>query len=291
MKMSIIISVWFMVMALIVVADSADPTWSVDSDSEEYSKFLDSLREELGRGTTKVCNLPVTNKNNNNVFVLVNLVLPFNGNTITLALRKSDAYLVGFQDTDAKTKKIRANFFSDEYARLNGNYKSVFPKAQDLGKALPLSSSYTDLEKKAGVSRENLNLGVSTLQTSINKVYGKDFNAKGEDIAKEVAKFALTSIQMVAEAARFKYIEDQVINRGMFGTFQAGSRITLLENNWSSISDQYHNPARKCIPQDSRFTAEEMKLGLLLYKGGSVLNSNDGHASFAFVEDGLASLL
>ncbi|XP_074284178.1 ribosome-inactivating protein lychnin-like [Silene latifolia] len=208
MKMSII-SVWCMVMAFIVVADSADPTWNVASDPNLYSTFLDSLRGELGQGTPKVCNLSVTNKKNNNVFVLVDLVLPFNGNTITLALRKSDAYLVGFQDTDAKTKKIRANFFSDEHAKLSGKYKSVFPKAQELGKALPLSSSYIDLEKIAGVSRDNLNLGVITLQTSFSKVYGKDFNAKGQDNAKEVAKFTLTSIQMVVEAARFKYIEDR----------------------------------------------------------------------------------
>ncbi|XP_074281911.1 ribosome-inactivating protein lychnin-like [Silene latifolia] len=277
------ISVWYMVISLIVAAISANPTWTVDSDSEEYSKILDSLREELGLGTPKVCNLPVTNKKNNDKYVLVNLISPFNGKTITLALRASDAYLVGFQDIESKTKKIRANFFSDENSKLSGKYKTVFPDAEKVGPALPCASSYTDLEKKAGVSREKLKIGASTLQSFMKQVYGNDFTAKGMDMAKDVARFALISIQMVVETARFKYIEDQVINRGMDDTFQAGARVTLLENNWSSISDQFHNPARKCQPQDSRFSATEMKLGLLLYKTGSGLNSNGGHAILAFV--------
>ncbi|XP_074281916.1 ribosome-inactivating protein lychnin-like [Silene latifolia] len=249
------ISVWYMVISLIVAAASATPTWTVDSDSEEYSKFLNSLREELGRGTPKVCDIPATKKANNDKFVLVNLIVPFNQNTITLALRASDAYLVGFQDRDSKNNKLRANFFSDEYKKLHGKYKSIFPNAEILGPELPVSSSYTDLEKKAGVSRDKLSLGVSSLQTAITAV-GKDFTAKN------VAKFALISIQMVVEAARFKYIEDQVKSHGMFGSFAAGPRITLLENNWSKISEKYH---KSCKLGGGEFTEEEMKLGLVLH--------------------------
>nr|P85101.1 RecName: Full=Ribosome-inactivating protein lychnin [Silene chalcedonica]2G5X_A Chain A, Ribosome-inactivating protein [Silene chalcedonica] len=232
------------------------PSWTVDSDSAKYSSFLDSLREEFGRGTPKVCNIPVTKKANNDKFVLVNLVLPFNRNTITLAFRASDAYLVGFQDRDSKTNKLRANFFSDEYRALSGKYKSIFTDAEVLAPALPCASTYTDLQNKAGVSREKLSLGVSSLQTAFTAVYGKVFTGKN------VAKFALISIQMVAEAARFKYIEDQVINRGMYSSFEAGARITLLENNWSKISEQYH---KSCKLGGGQFTEEEMKLGLLLY--------------------------
>ncbi|XP_074284180.1 ribosome-inactivating protein lychnin-like [Silene latifolia] len=251
------ISEWHMVISLIVAAASASPTRTVDSDYEEYSKFLDSLREELGRGTPKVCNIPATKKANNDKFVLVNLIVPFNRNTITLALRASDAYLVGFQDRDSKNNKLRANFFSDEYKKLHGKYKSIFTDAEILGPTLPCASSYTDLEKKTGVSREKLKLGVSSLQTAISAVYGKDFTTKN------VAKFALLSIQIVVEAARFKYIEEQVKNHGMWDSFEAGASITHLENNWSKISEKYH---KSCKLEGGDFTEEEMKLGLVLYK-------------------------
>ncbi|XP_074281915.1 ribosome-inactivating protein lychnin-like [Silene latifolia] len=273
------ISVWCMILAVIMAAASANPTWSVDYDSGmEYLSFLDSLRKDLGVGP-KVCNISVTNAARSSSYVLADLV--FAGDVITLAFRASNAYLVGFQDKDSKTKKIRANFFSDEYSALSRNYKSIFKDAVDVSK-LPCESSYIDLESKAG-SRGTISLGVLSLQTAIKNVYGKDFNAKGENMGKIVAKFALISIQMISEAARFKYIEGQVKDRGMKKSFQLGGNIALLENNWSSLSNQYHNKSRNCTPQDTRFTVDQMKLGLLLYKTRSGLNSDDGHPALAFI--------
>ncbi|XP_074281909.1 ribosome-inactivating protein lychnin-like isoform X1 [Silene latifolia] len=275
---------WWLMMAVIVAAASAWPTWTVDYDSEEYSSFLNVLREALGTGTP-VCKIPVTTdppKGRPSSYVLVDLVL--NDNTITLALRASDAYLVGYQDTDLKTKKLRANFFSDEYEKLKGKVSTIFGnKDVTLGPKLPVESSYGDLATKAQVSRVDVSLGVPSLETAFTQVYGLDFNDPKKNVGKVVAKFALIAIQMVAEAARFKYIEDQVKERGMFDSFKAGDLITRLENNWSKISEQYHNKDLECKPNVAGFTPDQMKLGLLLYKGGSGLNLNDGHAALAFV--------
>ncbi|XP_074281913.1 ribosome-inactivating protein lychnin-like [Silene latifolia] len=284
MKMSSI-SAWWLMMAVIVAAASAWPTWTVDDyDSEEYSSFLNVLRGALGTGTP-VCKIPVTTdppKGRPSSYVLVDLVS--NGNTITLALRASDAYLVGYQDTDLKTNKLRANFFSDEYSALKGKEKTIFGnKDVTLGPKLPVESSYGDLANKAAVARVDVSPGVPSLETAFTQVYGLDFNDPKKNVGKVVAKFALIAIQMVAEAARFKYIEDQVIARGMYSSFKAGDLITRLENNWSKISEQYHNKDLDCKPNVAGFTPVEMKLGLLLYKGGSGLNLNDGHAALAFV--------
>ncbi|XP_074281908.1 ribosome-inactivating protein lychnin-like [Silene latifolia] len=258
------ISAWWLMMAVIVAAASARPTWTVNSDSVKYSSFLEDLRETLGSGTPKVCKLPVTSKAKASSYVLVDLVS--NGNTITLAFRGSNAYLVGYQDRYPKTNKLRANFFSDEYSALKGKEKTIFGNNEVTAapKALPVASTYSDLVNKADVNRVDVSLGVPSLQTAFKLVYGVDYSKK--NFRKDVAKFALIAIQMVAEAARFKYIEGQVKDRGMGGSFAAGDRITLLENNWSSLSNQYHNPARNCKPEDARFNANEMKLGLLLYK-------------------------
>ncbi|XP_074281917.1 ribosome-inactivating protein lychnin-like [Silene latifolia] len=274
MKMSSIWA-WWLMMAVIVAAASAGPTWTVDSDDENYSSFLENLRKTFGAGTQKVCNISVTNSNSKS-YVLVDLV--FNGNTTTLAFRASDAYLVGYQDKDPKTKKLRANFFSDEYNALSGNYKSIFKDAADKS-MLPCGSSYVDLVSKAGVPRANVRLGVPSLQTAIKLIYGVDFASKKQNVGKDVAKFALVAIQMVAEAARFKYIEDQVLYYGMYNSFEAGELITLLENNWSSLSNKYY---KSCQPTDDRFTKQEMDLGLLLYKTLPG-NSNDDHAALAFI--------
>ncbi|XP_074281910.1 ribosome-inactivating protein lychnin-like isoform X2 [Silene latifolia] len=245
---------WWLMMAVIVAAASAWPTWTVDYDSEEYSSFLNVLREALGTGTP-VCKIPVTTDPPK-----------------------------GYQDTDLKTKKLRANFFSDEYEKLKGKVSTIFGnKDVTLGPKLPVESSYGDLATKAQVSRVDVSLGVPSLETAFTQVYGLDFNDPKKNVGKVVAKFALIAIQMVAEAARFKYIEDQVKERGMFDSFKAGDLITRLENNWSKISEQYHNKDLECKPNVAGFTPDQMKLGLLLYKGGSGLNLNDGHAALAFV--------
>nr|QXF31167.1 ribosome inactivating protein [Bougainvillea glabra] len=177
-------------------------------ESNKYSTVIQSLRKALANGAP-ACNFPVTAKTiaDNKRFVLVDLTTT-SKKTIKLAIDVTDVYVVGYQD------------------KFNNQDRAVFLKdvpsvaTRDLFKGVtnrePLKSdgTYGNLQKNAAVTRENLDLGVNNLGFAIEAIYGKAINNK------DIAKFFLIAIQMMSEAARFKYIENEVVKNGLSKAFK-----------------------------------------------------------------------
>ncbi|KAL7234375.1 hypothetical protein ACSBR1_017888 [Camellia fascicularis] len=186
-----------------------------------YRDFIGELREIVSRGTRTVNGLPVLNPESGvvvaNRFVLVRLS---NGVTVTLAIDVVNLYLVAFSGGDNKSY-----FFNDRTAL---QYNNLFTGTQKSN--LTFTGNYISLEKQTGVrQRDQLPLGPTPLANAITSLwYGRS-----------VAEPLLVVIQMVSEAARFKYIEEQV-RKSITGrnTFTPKGLIVTMENEWGSMSKQ-----------------------------------------------------
>ncbi|KAL9230536.1 hypothetical protein vseg_005874 [Gypsophila vaccaria] len=213
-------------------------TWRLDTgtDTKHYTDMLTSLRGKLQSGT--VCAFPATSAKPlpSKQFILMDIVYTKDGTdiTITLAFQTSNTYFLGFRDVFNGV--ARASFVSDEYNKLK-DVTDLFSDAVGINnrKMLPFASSYASMESAAGVKRGNLAIGVENLGFLINKVYGKAYAKK------ELAKFGLTVVQMVAEAARFKHIENDVIKGGLGkNNFKPDSDMVALQMEWGKISQAIH---------------------------------------------------
>nr|ABI64066.1 ribosome inactivating protein [Bougainvillea spectabilis] len=202
-------------------------------EAEEYSTVIQELRNALANGAP-VCNFPVTAKTiaNDKRFVLVDLTTT-SMKTITLAIDVTDVYVVGYRDL--YNNKDRAVFLAEVPSVA---IHDLFPGVTNR-EMLTFSGHYQKLQEAAKVNRENLELGVNKLGFAIESIYGKALNGK------DIARFFLIAIQMMSEAARFKYIENEVSN-GLYGSFTPNPKVLNLENNWGDISDAIHKSSPKC---------------------------------------------
>ncbi|KAI8024751.1 hypothetical protein LOK49_LG02G01501 [Camellia lanceoleosa] len=187
---------------------------------EKYRDFMEELREIVSRGTRTVNGLPVLKRESEvlvgNRFVLVGLI---NGNTVTLAIDVVNLYLVAFSGANNKS------FFFKDATTLQQDNLFVGTSQTKLS----YTSNYVSLENQSGVTRDELPLGPTPLAEAITSLW------KGESVAKPL----LVVIQMVSEAARFKYIEEQVRKSITAGnTFTPKGLIVSMQNNWSAMSEQ-----------------------------------------------------
>ncbi|GMP41567.1 hypothetical protein CsSME_00011616 [Camellia sinensis var. sinensis] len=186
-----------------------------------YRDFLGELRALVSRGTRTVNGLPVLNLESEvsagNRFVLVGLI---NGNyRVTLAIDAVNLYLVAFSGANNKS------FFFKDATTLQLNNLFVGTSQTKLS----YNSNYVSLENQSGVKRDELPLGPTPLTEAITSL------SKGESVAKPL----LVVIQMVSEAARFKYIEEQVRQSITAGnTFTPKGLIVSMQNEWGSMSKQ-----------------------------------------------------
>lgn len=220
------ITIWVFVLVPMICALSFDLEKATKAS---YSTFLTTLRNQAKDPRLvyyKIPMLPAPVKPPN--YFLIELIAA-QGKTITLALAKDDLYVCAY--LDQYQGKYRAHFFPDAPS----NAKTVlFKEAKDLRPQIKYESNYDSLESKAGPKR-NVGLGITKLKSSIeDDVYGKELNVALE------AKFLLIAIQMVSEAARFKYIENQVLANFPNG-FTPDYKILSLENKWSKISKAFFN--------------------------------------------------
>ncbi|KAI8027951.1 hypothetical protein LOK49_LG02G01626 [Camellia lanceoleosa] len=186
-----------------------------------YTEFIGALRKNVTRGTRTVRCLPVLNPESKvlvgNRFVLVGLI---NGDTVTLAIDVVNLYVVAFSGANNKSY-----FFKDATAL---QYDNLFVSTNQI--KLGFNGTYPSLEKQRGVrERDQLPLRPTPLADAITRLwYGGS-----------VAEPLLVVIQMVSEAARFKYIEEQVrksiTDRN---TFTPRGLIVSMENKWSAMSKQ-----------------------------------------------------
>ncbi|XP_028064389.1 ribosome-inactivating protein SNAIf-like [Camellia sinensis] len=152
-----------------------------------------------------------------NWFILVGLI---NGDTITLEIDVANLYVVAFSGANNKSY-----FFNDVMAL---QYENLFVGTQKTN--LTFTGNYISLQKQTWVrERDQLPLRPTPLAEAITRLWYSGSEAEP----------LLVVIQMVSEAARFKYIEEQVRKSITDGnTFTPKGLIVSMENKWSAMSRQ-----------------------------------------------------
>lgn len=197
-----------------------------------YGKFIAALRDRL-RGPEDRYEIPLlripANVEMSQRFVLVELS-NYGEMTVTLALDVINAYVVGYR-AGGQSIFLRPDNTDAADAILN-----LFQETQR--STLSFTGSYGDLQRAADRSRENLDLGPSALDQSISAMYRYANPLSGADEDQGVLACAfLVVIQMVSEAARFRFIERLMGSRIRLNEDSAPhASITELENNWGALS-------------------------------------------------------
>jgi len=141
------------------------------------------------------------------------------GYSISLGIDIINAHVVAYRVGD------RTSFFCDSPPNA---WRCLGSKEND---SLPFGSNYISLQRTAKVlHRGEIPLGLTELNGAITNLYS-------DRDSRRVALSLLVCIQMICEAARFRYIEHLVrhsISEGE-GFRPNGSMITL-ENNWDALS-------------------------------------------------------
>ncbi|CAK7357177.1 unnamed protein product [Dovyalis caffra] len=197
---------------------------TVGATRESYSEFLQAIRGHLTSGNLSH-EIPVM-RNRSTVpdperFLLVELS-NWQGLSITLAMDVTNAYLVAYRASD------RSYFFHDAPRPASSN---LFPGTERHN--FSFDSNYINLERR-GVHRMAIDLGMSAFDEAITTFYYWRSRINTEDT---LARSFLVFIQMIPEAARFRYIE-QSVGRSIVdrSTSLPNQAMLSLENNWGALS-------------------------------------------------------
>lgn len=210
------------------------PLSTVGLSPRSYRNFIADLRDRL-RGPEDRYEIPLLRSRANvemsQRFVLVELS-NYGEMTVTLALDVINAYVVGYR-AGGYSIFLRPDNTDAEDANLN-----LFQGTQR--STLGFTGSYGDLQRVAERNRENLDLGPSALDQSISAMYRFANPRPGDDEDQDAGRLArafLVVIQMVSEAARFRFIERLMANRIRLNEDSAPhASITELENSWGALS-------------------------------------------------------
>ncbi|XP_027334134.1 abrin-d-like [Abrus precatorius] len=212
----------------------ADPPGATNEDpikfategatKDSYKQFIEALRERLTGELIHdipVLRDPATVEERNR-YVTVELSNSAT-ESIQIGIDLTNAYVVAYQ------AGTRAYFLRDAPESASTN---LFPDVPvDNRYTLPFNGSYGNLESWSHQTREEVNLGLEALRHAITYLRG------GADDNEEKARLMIVIIQMVAEAARFKYISNRVGVSIRTGTaFQPDPGMLSLENNWDNLS-------------------------------------------------------
>ncbi|KAK9732713.1 hypothetical protein RND81_04G016900 [Saponaria officinalis] len=269
---------WLLVVIAWVILQSASlraVTLTLDltsSDVEQYSTFLDSIRTNVKDPNLKYggTTIPVVAKPSN---TFLRIDLKVSDGTVSLGLLRNDLYVVAHLTMNEKGKFVAYSFKNlIKPAQLD----TLFPEAKGAAnqKTLEYDESYKSLENKAEVkSRKKVGLGIKNLADYIDGVNGKVRKVKDE------AKFIIATIQMVAEASRFKYIENLVRNNFPNG-FTPDDKVIIFERNWKRTTEAIKASKNGVFGKSIEFTSEEapkskitaknadeLEMGLLKYLG------------------------
>ncbi|EEF32950.1 ricin-agglutinin family protein [Ricinus communis] len=232
-------------------------------DANKYTDFLKKLRGTLKSSASHSIPVLPTKLSVTSSKRFVLLILKSSKSTITIALDVINAYVLGFQVGK------KSYFFKDiaediyESKLFNGTTKA----------RLPYGGSYQDLFN-AGANREKVPLGISQLNNAIFQLIKYVSSPSTTDIASNL----LVVIQMISEAARFKYIEKKLVEKFNEDLYPKGDLLSL-ENNWGALSIAIQTAKRekfstKIALQDENYktynvsTVAEVQpmMGLLLAK-------------------------
>ena len=153
-------------------------------------------------------------------FILVDLT-DYSENTVSVAIDVVNVYVVAYRVGD------RSYFLRDIPPEATTTL--LFPGTK--GNSLAYSGSYIDLQRAGNRRREEIYLGISELSTAVSDLW----NDRSVPVA------LIVIIQMVSEAARFGYIERQVVRSipdDIPDHFYPDALMLSMENNWSALSQQ-----------------------------------------------------
>nr|AAL61546.1 ribosome inactivating protein type 1 precursor [Phytolacca americana] len=226
---------------LILVPASAIISFDVGSATiSKYTTFQESLRNQAKDANLKCYGIPMLpNSNLNPKYLLIELRAKLSTSevkTITLMLRRHNLYVMGYSDP-IDVNKCRFHTFKDISGTERQDVETTLcpdPNSR-IRKDINYDSRYPTMETKAGVqSGSQVQLGIEILNSGIGKISGvSSFTEKTE------AGFLLVAIQMVSEAARFKYIENQAKTNFNAGFFP-DPKVISLEEAWGKTSEAIH---------------------------------------------------
>ncbi|KAL5697364.1 hypothetical protein ACHQM5_030792 [Ranunculus cassubicifolius] len=189
-----------------------------------YQSFMQSLRRELSSGTL-IHEIPVLRTTSAAVgdkqFVYVKLYSKPSDvkNAITFAIHALNSYVVAYQ-VDAER---RCYFFKETPP----NSKTLLFNQCTRKVDVNLRTNYGNLG-----DREKTRLGFKPLDQSLEAFRRFDSTNPTDELGRNL----LVVIQMVAEAARFKYIQLQLERKGFDSGFLPKGDIISFENNWEDLS-------------------------------------------------------
>ncbi|KAM6581676.1 hypothetical protein CsatA_005450 [Cannabis sativa] len=197
-----------------------------------YQTFIQSLRRELFSGTTSY-DIPLLRTKSTAVkdkqFVYVKL---FNQSfTITFAISTLNSYVIGYQ-VDAER---RCYFFKEAPESKTSLFRESTRRVD-----VKLDTNYDILG-----NRENVNLGFKSLNKSLEKFRNFD----SENPTEELRHNLILVIQMIAEAARSKYIQQKLEVKGFEAGFFPKADIISYENKWEDLSKAIQNSKNGTFPK------------------------------------------
>ncbi|XP_074274151.1 protein synthesis inhibitor PD-S2-like [Silene latifolia] len=263
----------------LVIAPATCQDVSFTLRQEQYSPFVQRVRNQVQDPRLQYHGIPMLSPpNQRNLYLYVNLNARLANNqafTIGLQLRRSDLYLLAYRDqVDGRN---RAFYFRGEIPEAD-----VFPNIANVQREqMRVQFDYISLETAAGQPINTLQFGVASLESAMRNIYGRKDVSSTNPFRRDQARFLLITIQMVAEAARFIYIE----RKGDF-SLPSDYQVKSLVNNWGSLSAQiatsgssgvFRNPVTLQVASNRFWTitnVNQIKPDIALLKYERVLSDN-----------------
>ncbi|KAJ8423182.1 hypothetical protein Cgig2_020981 [Carnegiea gigantea] len=214
------------------------PDMELDLKDVSKTKYSDNLiaplRRKLEDTKQSLFGIPRLRKLSGPEYIYIKFISATKRNSIVIAINKKDIYVQGY--TYKNGAEVGARLFKDVF---NSKEKdNIFRKFQPKTTAnIGYIGSYDMLQSTAGVgtgdaNRRKVDLGMGELGNFIDKINEKHPSG----IPKDEAKLLLIAIQMVSEAVRFKYIENQVIANINEEKFTPDYKLVSLETAWGRLS-------------------------------------------------------
>uniref|UniRef100_A0A7C9D3L1 rRNA N-glycosylase n=1 Tax=Opuntia streptacantha TaxID=393608 RepID=A0A7C9D3L1_OPUST len=253
-----IISTW------LTLIHAAGDTWDLSSnDANNYANFIGYIRGEV-KGTT-CFGIPMIRQPPTSPYLLVKLQSS-GSNTIGLVLDKRDLYVLGYSDTF--NGRPRAFYFK-------GTPTNAVPGAQV--SSLWYTGSYQELQANAKITRQRLGLSKAIVNRLITNINGKAITS--DALKKAQAQFLLIVVQMVAEAARFKYIETVIKDHYTQSFLEPNDKVLTIVKEWDKITTaivnakangMFQSPLTLTGPNGSPYTVTKVDdvrndMGILKY--------------------------
>ncbi|KAK9732684.1 hypothetical protein RND81_04G015000 [Saponaria officinalis] len=186
--------------------------------------------------------------------------------TVSLGLNRENLYTAAYL-AENNQKVFTAYYFSKQITPTE--LGKLFPKAAAIVE-IKYGEDYQAIETKARVkSRIELGLGIQKLKFMMARVTGKAREENNE------AKFLLLAIQVVSEAARFKYIEG-LVRKNYPDDSASNDKVIQFEKNWSAISKAVYENAKDGVftkAYDFGFgkvrQVKDLEMGLFMNVGGA----------------------